>query len=174
LRLGGLALEIGSELWAHGDSTTASVWFTRAFASFATPRDSSQAQETRWGEARAAARLGRLREALALATALASHDSSRLDYSGLAGVLYAELGDRGHASGILERLAQGNEPFTWGGPQFEAARIAAVLGDVDRATNLLARAYDKGYPYGFEFHRDPYLARVRGTAIARQMEAHTE
>jgi tetratricopeptide (TPR) repeat protein len=174
IQLGNLSYEVGSELWAHGDSNSAPAWFKRAYSAFGTGDESPNTVESRWGRARAAARLGRLREAFELAEPLAADDPTQLDYRGFLGVLAAQMGNQARAQTILEQLAAVRQPFTWGGPQFQAGRIAAVLGEVERATNLLASAYKSGYPYDLEFHRDQTLARLRGLPILHQLEARRE
>src|SRR5439155_14246477 len=114
IQMGTLAYEVGSELWAHGDSTDAQAWFDRSYNAFGPVDGRSGEIESRWGRAQAAARLGRLVEALELAEALASRDLTRPDYAGLLGVVAAELGNRARAQAILERLAADTRPYTWG------------------------------------------------------------
>jgi hypothetical protein len=42
------------------------------------------------------------------------------------------------------------------------ARIAAQLGDRDRAVDLLREAYSRGASYGLWLHNDPLLDDLRG------------
>jgi tetratricopeptide (TPR) repeat protein len=172
--LAALANEVGEELWAHGDSSGSRRWFVRAYRTVAPGFGTPVGIEARRERARAAARLGRLREAREIGEALAAEDPTRRDADlGSVGVLSAELGDRPRAQAILDRLAADDRPFTFGEPQFQAGRIAAVLGDNLRATRLLESAHRKGYPYDLNYHRDPALARVRGLPIARDLVAPT-
>lgn len=167
---GSLALEVGSELWAHGDSATARIWLQRAYDSFA-PGTGPQMADLRWERAQAAARLGRLADASALAQALTSQDSTRSDYLGFAGILAAKLGDPRRADDILKRLAADTRPYTYGNPQFQAARIAVEIGDLPRATDLLAAGEARGLPFSLDLHRDPVLTPLRNTAIYRHLNA---
>ena len=174
IQMGTLAYEVGSELWAHGDSTDAQAWFDRSYNAFGPVDGRSGEIESRWGRAQAAARLGRLVEALELAEALASRDLTRPDYAGLLGVVAAELGNRARAQAILERLAADTRPYTWGRPQFQAGRIAVALGDVREAARFLAIARERAYPYDLELHRDPILAGLRELPALRQLDARPE
>ena len=168
--LGTLALEIGEELWTHADSSTAAPWFERAHQVFARAGGATGGIEARWGRARAAARLGRLREAADLCQALEVEDKEGRDqYLGLSGLLSIRMGDRRRALELGERLAGDKRPFTYGEPQFQAGRIAAELGDVERAQLLLASALRQGYPFDLDLHRDQTLARLRGLPIMSQL-----
>jgi len=167
---GTLAYEIGEELSTHADSSTAAPWYERAYRAFTRAPPGRTALEARWGQARSAAHLARLSEAVELCQALAAQDKNGRDqYLGLLGVLSVRMGDRRRASELLEQLAGDDRPFTFGEPQLQAGRIAAELGDPERAQVLLASALRKGYPYDMELHRDPSLARLRSFPIMRQL-----
>jgi len=121
--------------------------------------------------ARAAARLGRWRQALDLTKDLAADDRKQRDfYVGFAGLLAAWTGDRSLALEREQQLADERRPFTFGEPQFQAGRIAAALGDLQRAEALLTLALRHGYPYGIEFHRDRSLGPLRGRPIMNQLD----
>jgi serine/threonine-protein kinase len=170
-QLGTLAYEAGSELLAHGDSGRAQVWLKRAYQEFTLADTAPGATEARWGRMQAAARLGRLNEAFELGQALIRDDPARNDFTlGLLGIVAARLGNRTRAKAVLEQLAADRRPYTFAEPQFQAGRIAAELGDYDRADELLAFASASGYPYDMEFHRDQSLARLRGRPIFGQLD----
>jgi hypothetical protein len=159
---GDLALEVGDELQAHGDSAASLSWYRRAYQEFAS-MDSTRGGETqRWGRAQAASRLGRWDEALHLGQALLSGDSTVFQYRGFTGVAAARLGRRAMAEALLLQLADDSRPYTLGHAQFEAARVAAALGQLGRANDLLVSAYTRGYPYDIDFHRDPFLKAIPG------------
>ena len=173
--LGTLAYEVGSELSAHGDSSNSRTWFSRAYGAFAARAETSSPIDARWGKARAAARLSRLDEALRLSEGLDAEDPTRRDdYIGFLGVVAAQAGYRVRARALLDQLAAERRPYTFGRPQFQAGRIAAALGDLDRAADLLASAGAQGHPYEMDFHRDPILALLRGLPILRQLDARRE
>jgi hypothetical protein len=75
------------------------------------------------------------------------------------------MGDRRLAAELEERLAGDHRRFTFGEPQFQASRIAGLLGDRGRAGALLEAAFDQAYPYDMDFHRDPSLAPLRGLPV---------
>jgi len=168
--VGNLAYEVGEELWAHADSSTAAPWYRRALEAFSLSGAAPEI-EARWGRARAAARLGRWRQALDLTKDLAADDRKQRDfYVGFAGLLAAWTGDRPLALEREQQLADERRPFTFGEPQFQAGRIAAALGDLQRAEALLTLALRHGYPYGIEFHRDRSLGPLRGRPIMNQLD----
>jgi TolB-like protein len=173
LESGALAMEAGSELWAHGDSTASRAWFSRSYDAFASADTSTSAIDARWGRARAAARLGRLREALQLGEALAG-SSPQPEYLGFLAVVSAQLGSRDRAAALLRQLETDSTPYMYGRPQLQAGRVAAVLGDVDRAAKLLTSAYRRGYPFELETHRDNILLPLRNLPILRKMDARSK
>ncbi len=171
IEVGNLAYEVGEELWAHADSSTAAPWYRRAREVFSRGQGANRDIEARWGRARAAARLGRWKEASDLAEDLAIDDPKERDfYFGFSGLLAAWTGDRRRAQELEQQLAGDHRPFTFGEPQFQAGRIAAVLGDLEQAQALLASALRQGYPYGIDFHRDRSLAPLRGLPIMTQLD----
>ena len=170
-----LAYEIGCEVWAHADSSRARVWFERVLSPAAARGPPPNTIESRWMTAQAAARLRRFREAIASGEALLKEDPAGSDdYLGFLGVLAARSGDRRRAGALLDRLAQDHRPYSLGWPQFEAGRIAAVLGDHQRAEQLFVLALDRGYPYRLELHRDEALVSLRGSPIYRQLDAREQ
>jgi serine/threonine-protein kinase len=162
-----LAYEIASEVAAHGDSSRAHQWFERA--------SSDTASESRWPAAQAAARLGRLGDAVRLGEALAAEDTARKeDYLGFLGVLAARSGNEARARELLERLAADKREYTLGVPQFEAGRVAALLGEQERAGELFVFALDRGYPYMIEFHRDEALRFIRKLPVFPQLDVREQ
>jgi serine/threonine-protein kinase len=171
---GTVAYEVGVELRAHGDSMASPRWLSRAYQAFSAGGEPADSLEARWKRARTAAQLGRLQEALDLASALAAADPHQLDYVGLLGEVLARLGSTTHAQQIQQQLSSDRRAYAYGRPQFLAARIAATLGDLDRAVQLLESAKQRGYPYDLEFHRDQALIPLRGLPILRQLDAQRE
>jgi TolB-like protein len=163
-----LALETGSELWAHGDSSGARAWFERTLAF----DRSGVTTEGRWNMAQAAARLGRREQAENLGASVVAEDSTRrVAYQGLLGVVVEGAGQLDRARSLVDQLAGDERPYDFGVPQFEAGRVAAAAGDVEGATRLLGRALDRGYPYNLQLHRDPALIGLRRLPIMRRLDA---
>jgi TolB-like protein/tetratricopeptide (TPR) repeat protein len=167
--IGAFAYEIGSELQAHGESNASAVWFQRAFAWFSKPAAPDD-NESRWGRARAATALGRLPEALELLQRIDTADEPSPDQLGVQGILMARTGSLGQAQQIVQRLAADTRPYSYGRPQFQAARIAIVLGQLRRGIELLEQALTRGYPYDLEFHRDESLTQLRDLPIWQQLD----
>jgi hypothetical protein len=74
---------------------------------------------------------------------------------GWLGVITAASGDAAEARRISDDLTVTGHPrhAAWG--TYWQAAIAAHLGDKDRAVDLLAEAFSKGFPYGLYLHRTP-------------------
>jgi serine/threonine protein kinase/tetratricopeptide (TPR) repeat protein len=70
------------------------------------------------------------------------------DYLGYTGVVAARLGDREKANTVLEKFYSKDEPYLFGSHLHWCARIAAVLGEHQRAVDLLREAYGQGWGYG--------------------------
>ncbi len=93
------------------------------------------------------------------------------DYQGYTGVVAARLGDREKANRILEGLYSKDEPYLFGSHLYWCARIAAVLGEHQRAVDLMREAHGQGWGYGmyellemdFESLRNyqPYIELMR-------------
>jgi hypothetical protein len=96
--------------------------------------------------------VGRWRELEDLIVQLIDNEPSEHQLAGWLGVIAAIRGDAAEAMRISHALPVGESPraVAWG--LFWQASIAAHLGEDDRAVELLAEAFSKGYPYGFAFH----------------------
>lgn len=160
-----LALDIGDELKSHGDSAVSFFWFRRAYAQYSSSDSAQRTEVSRWGRARAAARMGQWAEALELGEALLADSPAVLQYRGFAGVAAARLGKRARAAELMHNLAENRQPYTLGHPQYEAARVAAALGLLEQGNALLVSAYSRGYPYDIDFHRDPVLRVLSGHRV---------
>jgi TolB-like protein/tetratricopeptide (TPR) repeat protein len=86
----------------------------------------------RWGEARS------------VYAGLHGTDTMNVDFLGGLGVSEARLGHRAEAAGLARRLSTINPPYSHGNSPYWQARIAALLGDRDRAVELLREAIAAG------------------------------
>ena len=98
-------------------------------------------------------------------------DSVNLDYLGGLGTSEARLGHRAEAEALAARLAAVKAPHSLGRGPYWRARIAAVLGDRDRAVALLRDAIGQGISCVYHFsgltevcHRDIDFESLRGYA----------
>jgi tRNA A-37 threonylcarbamoyl transferase component Bud32/tetratricopeptide (TPR) repeat protein len=80
--------------------------------------------------------------------------------SGL-GVALARLGDRAAANEASNRLAQLQRPYLYGAHTYGRARIAAALGQSDRAIELLQQAFAEGQVIIWQAHVDPAFETLR-------------
>jgi hypothetical protein len=169
-----LAVEIATELWAHGDSLDAQTWYNRAYAATAEARDVRAAAADRWVRARAAMGLRRTPEAIVLLRSLAAAPRPEPAHLGALGVTLASAGEAAAAESLLVRLERDTSAYTFGRPQLQAARVAVLLGQGDRAVELLGSSYRRGLPYDLEFHRDEALHRLRGEPILAELSAQRD
>lgn len=163
-----LAYDTGSELVAHGDSSAADRWFSRAVDLSADPRPTPDPSAPLI-HALALWRLGRPGEAFQVAKDLSPVGALRQQVLGTQGVLAAAIGNRAEAERLLAILAAESPPFTYGRSQEQAARIAIVLGAPERATGLLELALSRGVPFDDGFHRDRLLYSLRNTSIYQRL-----
>jgi DNA-binding SARP family transcriptional activator/tetratricopeptide (TPR) repeat protein/TolB-like protein len=111
-------------------------------------------------------RLERWAEARALYDSLAARDSTSVSNAGLRAIVAARSGDRATAERIAARLPSMVRPVPtqFGVDRFWQARIAAALGERERAVRLLEEAYRLGLPYSIAHHTEQELAPLRGYA----------
>ncbi len=104
----------------------------------------------------------RWNEARALYEGLAREFPERIYYQGVLGTLAARRGDRDEALRVSESLAGRAGPYEFGNESYWQANIAALLGEQERATNLLRDAFAQGFPYGyFNPHADMDFESLR-------------
>lgn len=107
-------------------------------------------QAERWGEAESV-----LRE-------MASENPEDIEVLGYLGSLAARRADRTEALAISASLEGKTVRPQFGGDAYRQARIAALLGDRERAIALLREAVARGWAYDVWFHREMDLESLRG------------
>ena len=90
---------------------------------------------------------GRWAELATMAAARHRANPTEWDWLGLAGIAAAHLSDRAEAERIDRQLAAIADRYSFGGPDFSRARIAAQLGEADRAVGLLQQSFARGFSY---------------------------
>lgn len=175
-----MLLDWGRELDAHGNSTAG-----RAFAEdlLADLPDLDEPELLR-DRISALVLAGRWSEANSVAQRLVARTPNDLTANGLLGVTAAGLGDTLRARRIATALERWPEPYVFGRHTLWRARIAAVLGDRDRAVALAEAAMTQGHPRFFdpgggpyeepEYHIDPALRAVRDHPSFRRFLAPRE
>ena len=98
-------------------------------------------------------------EAQTVYTALARQDSSSATYQGALGAIAARQGNRSEAERIARRLANVRGPHLFGINTYDRARIAALLGEREKAVTLL---------------RDALAQGLRGWSFLGDADIHTE
>ena len=163
---GGLMSATAMELRAHGHREEADELAVRSLKWYEThpsvlPEESGAFTIELWmlgypEESRSFANalwmVGRWRDLEDLIVKLIDNEPSEHQLAGWLGVITAIRGDKATAMRISDDLPVGDSPraVAWG--TYWQASIAAHLGEKDRAVELLAEAFSKGYPYGFAFH----------------------
>ena len=87
-------------------------------------------------------------EAQRIVRELSRKDPEDIDQLAWLGTLAARLGNREEALRILDRLKAADKPFLFGGPLYNRACIATLLGEREQAVSLLREAFAQGCPYG--------------------------
>ena len=144
------------DLRAHGYDEEATALLDRAIEWF----------EARPGERRGALAetlwyAGRWEDARDMYREFAEQSPAAYGNVGVLGIIAARLGEVEEARRIDDRLAAIDRPYVFGGPMLWRARIAASLGEQERAVNLLRDAFSRGTNYGIWLHRDRELALLR-------------
>jgi tetratricopeptide (TPR) repeat protein len=85
------------------------------------------------------------------------------------GVVAAKRGDVATAHRASDALAQMNRPYIRGAHTYGRARIAAALGERDRAVDLLREAFAEGQALAWVVHGDYAFERLRGYAPFEQL-----
>ena len=91
---------------------------------------------------------------------LAAERSDFAFYQGYLGALAARRGNRDEQMRISRWLAALDEPYLLGSNTLWRASIAALLGERERAVELLRTAFDEGLTYGLWLHTDPDLQHL--------------
>ncbi|MFC1559215.1 protein kinase [Gemmatimonadota bacterium] len=104
----------------------------------------------------------RFDEAEVLYKELTVDSPSSLTYLGYLGTLAARRGDDQEALRIFDLLASIDQPYMFGNHIYLCARIAAQLGDKERAVRLLHESFEQGARAFLGVYRDMDLVPLRG------------
>jgi tetratricopeptide (TPR) repeat protein len=162
---GGARYTAAAELLVHGDSVAARTaaqlaveWYQGAEGRL------GAARYERLQFARALMLLGRYDEAVA-ALAFAPDTESDPHYLAVRGWIAAKQGRRATVEEVEARLATLKSPSLQLVVETSRARIAAGLGEHDRAIELLERSLERGMirsAVGNDMHSDPLYRSLRG------------
>ena len=155
---GDLLRPVALDLRAHGHASAADELLDRALAWYRDqPRDSLEGEAFRYGLARALYLGGRLDSAAVLFRDLARAVPDSISYHGYLGAIAARRGEREAALAVADSLERLARPFLFGQIEYWQARIAARLGDPERAVERMRRAFAAGFPYDDQLHADADL-----------------
>jgi len=144
-------------LRAHGYKDAAHEILRRAFAWY----QSRSSGDQRFSIARILYCDEQWTEAQAYLEQLYKECPDNQEYMGYRGVIAARLGDKEKANIILEELRNKNEPYLFGSHLYWCACIAALLGEHQRAVDLLREAFGQGYRYGMYVLLDMNLESLK-------------
>ena len=152
-------ITVGAELRAHGHREAALKMAERGAAWFQTHPDTANCQRCLlW----ALPQTERWADVKATADALLAKNPDDIGIRGAVGKVAARLGDVAQARRIEAELAALTKPYLYGTRTYQRACIAALLGEKDRAMELLRDAFAKGYQFDVGIHRDIDLEPLWG------------
>lgn len=161
-----ITLLVALELRAHGDSGAARLAAERGIAWVrAQPREALSGRYDRYYLGRLLALLGRYDEAAAAIAFRAPADSSDVLYLGFEGALAAYRGSAAAAREADEKLAALTDRAVAPVAAAQRARIAAALGDREKALELLEWAWPRGMARvaaGMDMHVESIYDPLRG------------
>lgn len=175
LSAGEILREASVELRAHGCAKCAETIGQSALRAYVvSARRGDLTIRDRLGIAATLYGLGRVGEARSAYTALSLELPGDVQVVGQLGCIAASVGDSATARAVIARLQRDRTPYQFGEPAFQAARIAAVLGEDNLALQLLGDALAQGQAYGQWIHADPAFEKLRGApAFVRLTRAVT-
>jgi DNA-binding SARP family transcriptional activator/TolB-like protein len=149
---GALMAAAARELRAHGHHEPARTRLRRSLEWYRGQGPGDPGGDPRWNIAIMLYELEEWEEAWVLLRELAAEDPGVLGVQGLLGAVAARRGDRAEAERIDGWLRDLDRPYLRGANTLWRARIAAVLGEQDRAIDLLRDAFAQGVQYNLSHH----------------------
>ena len=150
------------ELRAHGHPAEARGVAEKALDWGRTqPQQEAARSDNRWLTAGMLYVLGRWEEAKQLYLQLAQKEPEDLDSLGRLGAIAVHTGDSATAERRYRELLSLDRPFLFGQHLYNAARIAAVRGEQERAVELIREALAQGFSWDISVHREPDFESLR-------------
>jgi tetratricopeptide (TPR) repeat protein len=125
------------------------------------PTELTATSGPRYGLLQALYIMERWDEAQPIADELIHEDPMNPDYLGYLGTLAVRRGERVEALRISDELASVDRPYLRGSNTLWRARIAALLGEEERAVSFLRQAHEQGVRLDVSIHRDMDLEPLR-------------
>ncbi len=150
--------ETGRELRAHGYRKESLEFMERAIQWLKDRPDSEKkAAAYRSNMVNCLYMAERWDEAKVDVEALAMEFPENLGYRSVLGIIAARMGNREEAQRISDELGKVEQPYLYGMIPYYQARIAAVLGEKDRAVKLLQESVAQGGTFGPGGRYDAYM-----------------
>jgi serine/threonine protein kinase/tetratricopeptide (TPR) repeat protein len=160
--------DVALELRVHAFNEASRDVLERALTWYRS-RTPDQLKPLRYGLGRTLYLAGQFDEARKTFEELVKESPDNINYHGYLGVLAARRSDRSEALKFSIWLESLNRPYLYGVHLIWRARIAALLGEQDRAVRLLREAFAQGADYGISWHRDPDLESLRDYAPFKEL-----
>jgi tetratricopeptide (TPR) repeat protein len=158
-----LMANLTAELRVHGHRQASSEVAEQAISWLLSRSEEGQGSWAhRYDLALAYYRGERWEDARSVLDQLASEAPGQVDVRGYLGALAARRNDRAEALAISEGLSGTATPPEFGVDSYKQARIASLLGDRERAVELLRDALARGWPFSVRVHGDVDLEPLRG------------
>jgi tetratricopeptide (TPR) repeat protein len=150
------------ELRAHGHAAEGQE-FARKALEWARSQSSQEVEtvETRWLVAEMLYFLGQWEEAKKLYLGFGDDEYYELYARGRLGTIAIRTGDTEEADRIYRDLVALDRPFMFGENLMNAACIASVRGERERAVALFREALARGYSWGIWIHCEPDFESLR-------------
>jgi tetratricopeptide (TPR) repeat protein len=160
---GALMRNIAAELRAHGNPEAARQVLARALAwTESRPADEASTPGFRRNLGWILMGLERWSEAQEIFRDLIQEVPDNLVHLGTLGILVARGGDIEEARRIEQELQEMDTPYSKGSNTYQRAVIAAHLGELDRAVQLLRQAHSQGVWFEPWFHSNQAFEPLRG------------
>lgn len=164
---GDFLAQAGLELQAHGRPDLARDLLARAARWYQS--DGADTTAGRRGLADVLEELERWDDAAALFQAMAARHPDDVTLTGAVGVTAQRRGLAALADSALARLEAERRPYLFGQPRYQAARIAAVRGEQERAVGLLRQARREGSARIWQYHLERDFESLRDYAPYREL-----
>lgn len=160
-----IVLEAIYELRAHGHTNAAQAMLEQLAGRMANlDHDLAQSPGARLRLVEVLSLAGQWDEARRQVETLIAAGSSGVEELAWLGIIAARQGDRESAVAVSEQLRGLDQRYLFGQNSIARARIAAALGERDRAVTLIRAAFSEGFRYDIALHRDIHFEMLRDYA----------
>lgn len=157
-----IMLEAAQELLAHGFLNESKEIANRSVSWYQTQIPEESASEKQLSNLAFALYVDeQWEDAQKLFKELGEKHPDNVDYKGFLGRLAARKGNKKEALKVSDELSRMDQPYLFGIHTYSRACIASLLGEQEKAVELLREAFVQGRPFGVYLHRDMDLEILR-------------